>query len=68
MSFVHKTATFTDQNFYLYYISSDMRKFELNKYEKRSLYVITSQDKYHERFVFRYIAYRLAFLMILYLS
>ena len=33
-----------------------------------SLYVITSHDKYHERFVFRYIDYLIAFLMILYLS
>ena len=33
-----------------------------------SLYVITSHDKYHEHEVFHDIAYRLAFLMISYLS
>ena len=33
-----------------------------------SVYVITSQDKYTEHDVCRYIAYRIAFLMILYLS
>ena len=33
-----------------------------------SLYVITSQDKYTEHDVFSYIAYLIAFLLILYLS